>query len=68
MKKDTESLHQLAGSDNERQRLQSLPGFPLLESQLDADLERLVERWSAWRVYVSAADRGSLAGNCVMRR
>ena len=44
------SQHIEVEADHELQRLRGLPGFQAFEQQLEIGLEKLTQRWSAWRV------------------
>jgi hypothetical protein len=55
-------------ADNERLRLGSLPGFRILERQLEADLGRLVDQYAAWRVSGPVSCRISAASDKFSKR
>ena len=44
------SQHIEVEADHELHRLRGLPGFQAFEQQLENGLEKLTQRWSAWRV------------------
>ncbi len=47
--------------DHELQRLKGLAGFHEFEYQLEVDLEKLTQRWSAWYVRRQGNCRNMLA-------
>ncbi|MCP4479917.1 MAG: hypothetical protein GY818_17685 [Planctomycetaceae bacterium] len=50
MSKQPISPSQHVVADHELERLKGLVGFNDFEHQLEADLEKLTQRWSAWHV------------------
>lgn len=56
MEKDPHALERNT-ADHEEQRISGLPGFQVLEKQLEAALERLVDRYSTWKSLGPAAGR-----------
>ncbi|MDP7268395.1 MAG: hypothetical protein QF408_09500 [Pirellulales bacterium] len=62
MEKDPHVLgHRVA--NHEQQRISGLPGFQVLEKQLEAALEKIVDRYSTWKSSGPATDRISLVKN-----
>ncbi len=62
MEKDPHALgHSVA--DHEQQRISGLAGFRVLEKQLEADLEKIVDRYSTWKSSGPATGRISLVKN-----
>ena len=57
MSKQPTSTSQHIDADHELQRLRGLAGFNNFEHQLEVDLEKLTQRWSAWRVQRQGSDR-----------
>ena len=56
MKKDPHALDRRV-ADHEQQRISGLPGFQVLEKQLEVALEKLVDRYSTWKSFGPATGR-----------
>ena len=61
MSKQPTSPSQHIDADHELQRLRGLAGFHDFEHQLEVDLEKLTQRWSAWRVLRQGSNRHRLS-------
>lgn len=61
MSKHSSSLRQQIATDQELQRLKGLAGFREFERQLDVDLKKLTQRWSAWRIPNAGCEYGRRA-------
>ena len=68
MSKQPTSPSQHIESDHELQRLRGLAGFQAFEQQLETSLERLTQRWSAWRVNGYAASASNINRQLLLMR